>query len=47
MDEEEREQQRLECLHKAITRRDYISAMIKQLKKEYESVRIWSKKDSS
>ena len=30
----DKEKQRLECLNKAIARRDYIFSMIKQLKKE-------------
>ena len=49
METENKEKQRLECLNKAIARRDYIFAMIRQLKKGYEeeceSVRIWSNKD--
>ncbi len=49
MNEQERENQRIECLNKAIGRRDYLQALIKQLNKEYgescESVRVWSKKD--
>ena len=50
MNEEEKEKQRIEYLNKAIGRRDYIWALLKELKKEYEesveSVKIWSKKDA-
>lgn len=49
MNEQEREQQRIECLNRAIGRRDQLGYLIKQLKKEYEesceSVKVWSKKD--
>ncbi len=48
MNEQEKEEQRIECLNKAIGRKDYLENLIKHLKKDYEevceSVEIWSKK---
>ena len=49
MNEQEKEEQRKECLNKAIGKRDYVVGLIRQLNKEYtqacESVDIWSKKN--
>ena len=47
----DKEEQRKECLNKAIGRRDYLHNLLKKLKRDYEescdSVKIWSKKDGN
>ena len=45
---EERKKQRIECLNKAIGKRNYLELLIKKIQKEYEeareSVKIWRKR---